>query len=164
MAAPGLLARATFVPVAMALVGCLAETPVAPGPAAAIDQRLLGKWRCVSGDEEEPSILTLARLSATSYSGTTAAPEEAPTPFEGFPVAAGDDTVINVRDPETGSALRWTVARVVLYRPDLLHVGLLDVEQYRAHSREIGAAFRDPVRREALFQDAFTCVRVRSRP
>lgn len=148
---------------AVALPGCLSETPIAPGPASPIDERLVGTWRCVSGGADEDAVITLtvARLSATWYSGSLAESDEKASGFEAHLVGAGPNVLANVKDTETDSAERWTLVRPTFYRPDVLHLGMIDDEKYKAQRKDISAALKDPKRRDALFDDWCTCVRVR---
>lgn len=142
---------------AVALPGCLSETPIAPGAATPIDERLVGTWRCVSGNQDVVSILTIARQSATAYAGTLAEFGHEPGSFEAYLVGRGSNALANVKDLETDSAERWTLMRPTLYRPDLLHVETVDSDH---KAPGFSAALKDPKKRDALFEDAFTCVRV----
>lgn len=148
---------------AVVLPGCLSETPIAPGAASPIDERLVGTWRCVSGDEDEEGTftLTVVRQSATSYSVSVAESDEKASRFEAFLVGAGENVLANVKDTETESADRWTLARHTLYRSDVLHLQAIDYEKYKAQRKDIPAALKDPKRRDDLFIDWCTCVRVR---
>jgi hypothetical protein len=148
----------------LVLSGCLSSTPIAPGAAEPVDARLLGTWRCVSPDDEATSILVLARKDPTTYSGTLAGEDENPSGFEAFLVGRGAGRLANVKDRETAGDEAWTLLRPTLYRPDLLHLEVIDHERYKAHRADLPAMLKDAGRRDELFGAFCTCVRVPAKP
>jgi hypothetical protein len=83
---------------ALAFNGCLAEAPLAPGDAQAVDDALIGKWRCIGFDDDgEVGVLNVARKNPNTYE-VVASGEPRPSKWEAFTVMIEKTRFANVRD------------------------------------------------------------------
>jgi hypothetical protein len=149
--------------VAACAAGCLSEQPIASGSTESIDRSLLGSWRCVFPDEDEKRASTLKiteaedrRLRAV-FVGESFVLTAHAVKYEG-------GRLLNVSFEEKGR-ISWTVARYTLYRPAVLHVEYPKYDNDTFKDLKTPGQRSDALRRAykagTLFEDSFTCVRIR---
>ena len=147
---------------AMALPGCLFDRPLVPGTPEPVDARLVGAWRCVAPDAEEPAILTVTGSADRRYRAELAGKDEKPSIYSAQAVAFEGKRLLNVQEIEDGTPKRWTVVRYTLLRPDALHIEAADEKAFEGASTDAQrlAAMKRALAHDALFSAFCTCVRI----
>ena len=137
------MARWLAVTLALALSGCLqtAPEPLTPGPEVALDAGLLGRWRCVTRDEQATLELRITETSPRVYRLAFDVPGDDAAVFEGHASTVSGTAVLSVRDRSDDDAPEgWYFAVPTLLRPDVLDLRYVQIEDLDTPPREQVAA------------------------
>jgi hypothetical protein len=151
--------RSLIVTTALCLSGCLWDEPLLPGPARG-EARLVGTWKCMGPETEELLTLKVTEPSPRQYRAEFDGGEDEPLVQLASIVRFQGQELLNVQDEESG---KWTVARHTLYRPELLHLEMLqdaafqDAEDSAARLAILKKGLKDG----KAFEDYCTCIRVK---
>jgi hypothetical protein len=153
---------------ALPLLGCPygADAPIDP-VAAPLDTRLLGRWRCVSGDSEEVGVVQFKSVSSAKdvYDISFLPCDGSDCSFTAHLTMVGGIPMLNAREnKKAGEAGDWSFARYTLYRPDLVHFELVREEPFKGvpeTSVAIRHVLEEQMGRPELFEDWMSCVRVK---
>src|SRR5260221_10638007 len=133
--------RAVVVTVcAVALVACYSQSPLDPTPQVPIDTSLIGSWRCLSPDPEQPvANLAFARLPDVDreYEITwQEKPEMEAETYRGSISLVRGLRFLNVRDP---SIKGWAFARYSLLRPNVLRLELMGEGPFKEDTTSVSS-------------------------
>jgi hypothetical protein len=154
---------------ALPLFGCPygAEVPLDTA-AAPLDARLLGRWRCVSGDSEEVGViaLTASRDAADRYDAAFTPCDGTGCGFRAHLTVVAGMPILNAQELKTDGTGDWSFVRYTLYRPDVVHFELANDEPFKGLPKPAAApairhVFEEHMGDPALFSDWTTCVRVK---
>jgi hypothetical protein len=156
-------ARALALLLVVPLLGCPYEAPfpLAAPPGTPRDAKLLGAWRCVSGSEEKPMLMTLAPRDPEGYSVVmTQAGEK---PFTVLAQATSVKGVLSAEESETERpGPRYFFARYSMPNTGVVAWELADDELLKDTPRTPAAlqsALEGP-RRDEIFRPFCACIRV----
>ena len=125
---------------AVVLVACYSQSPLAPTPQIPIETSLIGSWRCLSPDPEQPvANLAFARLPDVDreYEITwQEKPEKEAETYRGYISLVRGFRFLNLRDP---SIKGWAFARYSLLRPNVLRVELLGEGPYKEDTASVSS-------------------------
>ncbi len=147
---------------AACLAGCLYEQPLAPGRAEPVERRVLGTWRCVAPDSDEPAILAVTHAAEGRYRAEFGGGEDSPSIFSAYAVRFEGKRLLNAQEIVEGEPRKWTLARYTLYRPTVLHIEFARDEPFReaATQGERVKVLKRVLKQEQLFEDYCTCIRI----
>jgi len=153
---------AVFLVCAALLAGCIYEQPLAPGKAETPDGHVLGDWGCVAPDSDKPAMLKVTLLANQRYQAVFGPTEDDQSVFQAYAVSFAGSRLLNVQEVVDGEPRKWTMARYALLRPRVLHVEFARDEPFRQATTqdERIALLRRLLKRDQLFEDYCTCVRV----
>ena len=147
---------------AASLPACLSPVPLDPTPQADLDPRLVGTWRCVSGemdDDDEHLNLKIARARDRVFPIEMGEPGEESERYEAHASLVEGRTIVNVRDVDLKpTAKPWDFAEYDLLRPDLLVIRLNDFDAFEGVDLT-PAALRKRIAEAGAFTDFCVCVR-----
>jgi hypothetical protein len=152
---------------AVATPGCYeSDVPLGP-PAAAIDARLLGHWRCITG-QAKPDVLEMnvSRHGEQQYDVSLDMTGEETIRYRGHGTDVRGTTLINLQEQKPGedpSKARWDFVRATLLKPNVLDVQIVDDDLFKDKPRTAQAqraVMEANVGKPELYFDYCVCVRV----
>src|SRR5262249_6424464 len=144
------------------LAACIYEEPLVPGNAEKPDTRVLGRWRCVSPDDQDAVLLDVALLPDQRYKAVFGSGNDQST-FQAYAVKFDGRTLLNAQEVVNGNARKWSLVRSALLRPDVLHLETAREEPFRQAQtpQQRTAVLLRLLKTDTLFEDFCTCVRVK---
>ena len=160
------LLRGVALVAALSACGCYeSDTPRDPMPLLRTDSRLLGSWRCVSGepgDDERPT-LTVTAVGDRSYAITIQEPGEDPERAEAFGSEVKDVTLLNVKD-SIAPRPPWHFVEYRLLQPDVLRLRLVHERLLKGVAPQLLRKTIEAQRANpALYEDYALCLRISER-
>ncbi len=126
-ALPGIV-RAAVLAAAVAAAGCYEDTVgIDPSPLIPIDAQLLGSWRCVGPSVNENAFtITVGRATERTYAVTYQETGEPDDHLSAFISKVKETTFLNISKQGQAGPPRWNVLRVVLLRPDVAELRIVE--------------------------------------
>lgn len=146
------------------LLGCPHDsaTPLADFSDVSLDDRLVGSWRCVSSDGEEPAMLSFSRVGPAELQATLSDDDEDASRFRLRSAKAGSTQLVNVEALQKTDKAFWSLARLTLHRAGILQVELAREEPFKEASTAGPREVIDrSLERGDLFEDLCVCTRVK---
>ena len=157
---------------AFPLFGCPygAEVPLDTA-AAPLDARLLGRWRCVSGETEDVGTIEFqaAKGSPDHYDVQFLPCDESDCAFRAHLTLVAGAPILNAQElkKDADKPGDWSFARYTLLRPDVLHFELAREEPFngvpKTQAPAIRHVFEEHMGKPDLFDEWVTCVRVKAK-
>jgi hypothetical protein len=159
--------RIALATLALAVAGCLPDFPLDTSPEIDLDERLLGRWSCVSPEQDSLLSLTFDRdpKQERVYNIVT---QEQGKDAEGGPgafiSAVSSSRILNVPTDEDGSD--WAFVRYSLLRENVLYLetsdeALLDAERSAKSSQEVRKILEQALAERDPFEPSLACVAVK---
>jgi hypothetical protein len=145
-------------------IGCYEATfPLDPVPQADTDARLLGRWRCITGNASDEGVrVTVGRAADRRYTVAVQERDKEPDRYEGYASSLNGTTVMNLKDLD-GGAKPWSFLKVDVLQPKVLFVQYVSdklLKDVAATPAAVRAAVERERRNPALFEDLCVCIRM----
>jgi hypothetical protein len=153
---------AAVLTLSVTLAGCPYDSPspVADASSAALDQGLIGKWRCIGGDDEKGGTITISRTTPTEFALVSQSGSEDAERYRLHSAKSGNVQLVNIEATKAGENRPWLLGRLTLLRPAVLHVEVADEEPFKAAPALRPAdVVAQSLKRGDLFHDALVCAR-----
>jgi hypothetical protein len=124
----------TALVVAVAMSGGCYESdfPLDPAPGLAVDDALLGTWRCLpigADADEPPATMSVRRAADRRYAVTWKESDGETLRYEAFASSVEGQRFLNVQERKTdGAGGKWVFMRPTLFRPNVLQVDIVDAD------------------------------------
>ncbi len=154
------------------LPGCYDfDSPIDPAPKLALDQALLGTWRCLPFDAEpdsEAATFVVGTSAERVYSISFPQPDKEPERYEAYASRVKGHRLLNVHNPNPKFPSKpWTFVRYSLLTPNVLRTELVNDAPLKAVEQSPAALRRALERLDkdpSLYEDYCVCVRAVAKP
>lgn len=147
----------------LALDGCpySAAAPVAEASTVALDQGLIGQWRCMGGDDDKVETLSITRTTATEFVFAAQEDKDDPDKYKLHSAKSGTVALANLEDTKANEPKPWSLVRMVLLRPNVLQIelGYSDAFEKAAPGTRSADIVAQALKAGTLFRDGLVCSR-----